>query len=298
MFDFIFILIAMLMISAIIAFLINNKNNVLNSKLIELNCLKKTLEQQINEFTTLFNALPGYAFCKNSEGLWVNANLKLREELNVSKHEIFGKKNSDIFNLELAIFFDESDSILLSGLKKRIDSETTIVRKSITQVIYIRQEVIVNDAGQISGIIGIGFDITEKKMNENILRNSNARMEEGIKKRTKELMDANETLNCEIEERKKINRELQLLQDAISVIFIGVDGEGKIIRWNNAATHAFRIDFIHAKHKTFFDLKINWDWKIVKDNIQSCMTSGKRSKINNSTFGVVSKVAETEIYRE
>jgi PAS domain S-box-containing protein len=65
------------------------------------------------------------------------------------------------------------------------------------------------DEGRLLGFSKVTRDLTERKRAEEALRQANVELEERVQKRTTELAEANEGLEAEIEERKRLELELR-----------------------------------------------------------------------------------------
>jgi len=65
--------------------------------------------------------------------------------------------------------------------------------------------------GDVKGFFALGVDITERKLAEQVLRQAHDILEQRVEERTRELLDSNEQLRREIEERKKAEERLKYL---------------------------------------------------------------------------------------
>lgn len=60
---------------------------------------------------------------------------------------------------------------------------------------------------------------------------------------------------------RQAHHQMKQLLASISSIFIGVDHDGRIIKWNNAAEKTFGIPAASAEGKYFKEIGISWHWK-------------------------------------
>ena len=67
----------------------------------------------------------------------------------------------------------------------------------------------VTEGDQVREILGVNIDITERKRAEEELRQAHDEMEHKVKERTSELMETNEQLRREIENRKRVEERLR-----------------------------------------------------------------------------------------
>lgn len=121
------------------------------------------LRQRMDEFNTLFDALPGYAWYKNGAGVIVAANAATCAFVGLPVEVVVGKTVHDIFPQDVADGMAELDAQLLRGKRRSLDVEQTFERDGRLMTIANRMVAIVHEDGRIGGIIGLGLDITEKK---------------------------------------------------------------------------------------------------------------------------------------
>ncbi|MHB8881007.1 MAG: hybrid sensor histidine kinase/response regulator [Thermodesulfovibrionales bacterium] len=103
---------------------------------------------------------------------------------------------------------------------------------------------------------------------QNDLRSLNERLEEAVRERTRELVDANRRLNLELEERRQAEVALERLKDQYGMLLqaagegiIGEDLQGRITFVNPAAEHMFGYSagelIGQSGHKTWHHSKID-----------------------------------------
>ncbi|MCX5807196.1 MAG: PAS domain S-box protein [Proteobacteria bacterium] len=124
-----------------------------------------------------------------------------------------------------------------------IFAETYIPKFAARQGVFLslKASLLYDNNGNVVGAIESILDITVRKRTEEMLRKANDELEERVNKRTADLKKINEELMHEIEERKKVERELiesmQLFNDIINFLpdaTMVVDLDGKVIAWNHA----------------------------------------------------------------
>ncbi|HOW03599.1 ABC transporter substrate binding protein [Methanospirillum hungatei] len=113
---------------------------------------------------TLLDALPGYAFLKDRNGVYQYANQTLCDTIGVRADEIKGKTDYDLFPHEIATRYQEQDDTVIASGKPFFIPEETILEKSGTKIPLTVRKVPITDAkGSVTGVIGLAFDITEQK---------------------------------------------------------------------------------------------------------------------------------------
>lgn len=102
-----------------------------------------------------------------------------------------------------------------------------------------------------------------------------------IQDRTRDLAITNALLQIESAERMVAISNLNLIQNAISSVFIAVDTQDRVFRWGQAAERAFSIESLKAEGALFRNLPIPWDWNTVLDSVQACTASNKKTRAVN-----------------
>jgi len=107
--------------------------------------------------------------------------------------------------------------------------------------LWLKASLLYDGNGNVAGAIESIRDITTRKLTEEMLRKANDELEERVNERTADLERINEELRYEIEERKKVegelNESMRLFNDIINFLpdaTMVIDLEGKVIAWNYA----------------------------------------------------------------
>ncbi len=146
---------------------------ILSSALITLLSLmlnKRKTEQMMN---TLLDALPGYAFLKDREGVYQYVNQMLCDTVGLPREQIKGKTDFDIFPHDFAIQYTEYDMTVCDTKKPLFISEETIPDASGRLIpVSTRKVPIIDEKGEVRWIIGLAFDISEQKLAQEKLQES------------------------------------------------------------------------------------------------------------------------------
>ena len=116
--------------------------------------------------STLLDSIPDQIFYKNQNGDYLGANHAFELASGIQKERLVGKTDFDLYDRETAKFFINKDNQVLSQ-KQAVRSEETIVFPDGHQMITETLKTpFFNDEGELSGLIGISRDITDRKRKE------------------------------------------------------------------------------------------------------------------------------------
>jgi PAS domain S-box-containing protein len=136
---------------------------------------RKRVEQRLREseakYRTLLENLPQKVFHKNENSVYVACNENYARDLGIESQEITGKTDYDFYPRELAEKYRADDArILRSGQIEEIDEG--YIQDGEHRTVHTVKVPLRDDQGTPSGILGIFWDITEKKRVEEALRDS------------------------------------------------------------------------------------------------------------------------------
>ena len=126
------------------------------------------------KYRTLVENLPQRIFLKDKNFMYISCNNKYAEDLNIKADDIMGKTDYDFYPKELADKFRTDDIRILSkGEAEEIDEEDILNG----QERYVRtiKTPIRDKIGNITGLLGIFWDITERRKEKQQLLESEER---------------------------------------------------------------------------------------------------------------------------
>lgn len=112
--------------------------------------------------------LPGHVYWKDRNGVYLGCNELQAKALGFSnRYEIVGKQAYEKLNDEDRAKLKHIDALVLQG--EIVETEEVGVRENGEMGIFLTKKVPLSDAtGNVTGILGISFDITEKKETEQL----------------------------------------------------------------------------------------------------------------------------------
>jgi PAS domain S-box-containing protein len=145
---------------------------------IERKRAEEAIKQRHREVMTLLDSLPGYAFFKDVQGRYVMANQNFCRACGQTSQTITGKTDHDLFPAELAVKYRADDVKVLASREPLQVAEEQMLEGGRILVVQTTKVPVKNDRDEVVGLIGLGFDITERKRAEEELRTSAANLRE------------------------------------------------------------------------------------------------------------------------
>ncbi len=130
------------------------------------------LQREQKYLETLLDNIPHMAWLKDEHHRYIAANRVLAEVVGSEPADLIGKNDFDFWPIELAQADRADDlSIMTSGERKVAEEKITLPNGEYRWLETIKTP-IKNSAGQLTGTVGIAQDITERRMMESALRES------------------------------------------------------------------------------------------------------------------------------
>jgi len=171
----------------------------------------KQIEEMLNEqfrfLQQVLDSIPNPIFYKNRNSAYIGCNRAFEQFFDRSRTEIMGKKITDLMPGELARFQAEQDRACMKN-GSTLTYETELVRADGTLRQVIATKAPMHDRnGKISGLVGTYTDISERKLIETALRES--------------------------------EEKFRAISDSAQDGIILIDNNGKVTFWNAAAETIF-----------------------------------------------------------
>ncbi len=173
----------------------------LRAEITERKKANTELRRREERFRTLLDNLPQKIFLKDRNSTYISCNENYARDLNIKPEEVAGKTDHDFYPKELADKYRVDDERIM-GDKKGEDLEERYVQDGQERWVHTSKTPVENENGDVTGILGIFWDVTDrKKMEEEkeehlreleVFYNASTGREERIvelKKRVRELED-------------------------------------------------------------------------------------------------------------
>lgn len=118
----------------------------------------------------ILDNIPDNVWHKDSEGLYVSVNDPFCKEVGVTPEDMVGKNDYDIYPAEIAAKYEKDSREVMTSGDRTYFEESIVDDEGNIQYLEKVETPIFDDNGDVSGIIGIGHDITKRKELEIALR--------------------------------------------------------------------------------------------------------------------------------
>ncbi len=187
---------------------IRDENGTVRNILCVGNDITTRKTNELN-YRVLLDNVPQRIYFKDLDSVYLSCNTHYAEDLGISPNEITGKNDYDLFPEHLAQKYRADDKrIIQSNSIENIEEHYPLHGKTIT--INTIKTPVRNDEGIVTGILGVFWDITEKKQIENEKRS----IEQALETNTAFLSIKNEISALLLSSRE--------LNEILHMILIGV----------------------------------------------------------------------------
>jgi len=151
------------------------------------------LRESERRYRTLAESSNDFIYLLDRQGTLLYANQAALACMGLSRSEIVGKRQADLFPAETAAaHLQRIDRVFATGETLEADEFFHFGSTDVwlqTHLVPLR-----DDAGRVTSVMGICHDVTERKRAEEALRKARDELEEKVRERTAELVKANEDL--------------------------------------------------------------------------------------------------------
>ncbi len=256
--------------------LLEERQEEINQQSDELCEQNKILESERTLLRTLIDNIPDFIYIKDVHSRFITVNKFMLEMFDLdSLQDVEGKTDFDFFPNEMAKKYIEDEKTIISTGKALIGIEETGLDKQGNIVHILTTKVpMKNSDGEITGIVGIGQDITKLKETElklteqaEYLKEVNVLLEERQEEVEQQASDLSSKNTILENERNLLRVLIDTLQESIFI----KDTESKFVTVNKAVLNNLKIKNINdIEGKTdfdFYDKKVAEEFYADEENI-------------------------------
>lgn len=131
--------------------------------------------EQLRFMQNLIDAVPSPLYFKDKQGVYRLCNKAFEKQLSRPRQEIIGKRNEDLWAMEVAELLEERDKELLSHPGVEMNEISLQHDNGSAYEALVSRATMTDGTGTVQGIIGVTHDITGRKRAEHALAESEGR---------------------------------------------------------------------------------------------------------------------------
>ncbi len=177
---------------------------------------EEALRQRLNFQQMLIDRIPSPIFYKDIEGRYLGCNSSFESYIGMYKADIIGKTVHEVFSGDLADIYCRADLALFEEPGTQQYETSVRYADGTLHDVFFTKGTFTNPEGKVAGLVGIIFDITERKRDQRELSRYRDHLEDLVRERTAELAKANERLTLEIKERGRAEEALKMFAYSVA----------------------------------------------------------------------------------
>jgi PAS domain S-box-containing protein len=130
--------------------------------------LADALAHERNVLRTMIDLIPAFIYAKDANSRFTACNELVARRMGTSPEQLVGKTDFDFFPPEMAQkFFDDEQALIKSGVPLINHEEIAFDKtRGMNRVILTSKVPLRDEHGNLTGIVGTGYDITDRKVAE------------------------------------------------------------------------------------------------------------------------------------
>jgi two-component system, OmpR family, aerobic respiration control sensor histidine kinase ArcB len=138
---------------------------------IDITRSKREVLDQLEMLENIIAVMPGNVYWMNTEGVYLGCNENQAKAVGfLSRSEIVGKRNEEIRGFFIPEFLDKVNKSVIQTGKAMVVEEPAVLQDGIEATFLSSKVPLCNKEGEITGMVGISIDITERKQSEKALK--------------------------------------------------------------------------------------------------------------------------------
>ncbi len=155
--------------------------SLLNKTSQDLNLAVKTLKLQAEELSTLLSAIPAFVYFKNLDHTYRLVNKAFEDYLGVKMEDIKGKTIGDLLPEYDNKLYEEKEKWVLEKGEPLYNLEEIIIKNKKKVWLSTNLAPVKNINNEVIGLVGVSYNITERKKHEIELRKAKELAEAGTR---------------------------------------------------------------------------------------------------------------------
>ncbi len=132
---------------------------------------ERSLEESEIRLKSLVNTVPDLVWLKDQDGVYLACNRRFEEFFGAREAEILGKTDHDFVDSELADFFRAKDRVVMESGRPNTNEEwITFASDGHHELLETIKAPLFNEQGEMVGVLGVGRNITQRKLAEERIR--------------------------------------------------------------------------------------------------------------------------------
>ncbi|WP_079433290.1 PAS domain S-box protein [Zoogloea sp. LCSB751] len=134
---------------------------------------KRELSNERSFLRTLIDTLPDLVWLKDADGVYLRCNQRFEQFCGATEREVIGKTDYDFVSKALADFFRDHDRMAMEKSAPCInEEEISFASDGHREILETTKIPMRGENGELIGVLGIGHDITRRKLSQLALENS------------------------------------------------------------------------------------------------------------------------------